>query len=331
MGKKDQNFDLNQETYFDGSAWGILGHIFLGMIMSIFAIFTLGFSLAWWIAKFTRWIKEHTVLNNRRLRFDGNGRQVWGTVVTNVILILITAGLYTWYARKRIIRWEVKHTSFEDYEEYFEDDPIEEVLVLQKETVIINEEVISQTSSTETFSSSTPRMETRVTVTQNHHSQHSSLIMPPRPTFTDEQVSDEPIVTETSSRVVYNETLASESDDRLSDLEDDNNSSERLGEVAKSSLRFGIASLILSIFLLSILGFAFALPAISFGRKTKDYKSGKAGLVLGILVVVGFVVLIIGAIVAAVLLIFVFPEVAQPFWDWLEQTFDFNNPFAAFL
>jgi len=95
---------------FRGSAWGLLGYSMLFTLCLIGSIFTLGYALAWWFNKHTAWRVRNTVINGHSLDFDGKPRQIWGTVVSNALLILITVGLFVFYAQKRMYKWEVKHT-----------------------------------------------------------------------------------------------------------------------------------------------------------------------------------------------------------------------------
>ena len=58
----------NQESYFDGGLLQLIGYNILGILVTVF---TLGICLPWAYCMIYRWETKHTVINGRRLEFDG--------------------------------------------------------------------------------------------------------------------------------------------------------------------------------------------------------------------------------------------------------------------
>lgn len=95
------------ESTFDGSAWGLFGYSILGQL-SLLAFFIPYF---FWYVGITKWITKHSVIDGKRLQFTYNGAYFgilgWG------LFAILTFGLGSWYAQKRIIQWEASHTHLE--------------------------------------------------------------------------------------------------------------------------------------------------------------------------------------------------------------------------
>lgn len=64
----------NQESYFDGGLLQLIGYNILGILVTIF---TLGICLPWAYCMIYRWEAKHTVINGRRLEFDGTAVQLF--------------------------------------------------------------------------------------------------------------------------------------------------------------------------------------------------------------------------------------------------------------
>jgi len=65
----------NARSYFDGNTWQLIGiRLLSGLLTGI----TLGLAYPWAMCMSVRWEVKHTVINGRRLRFTGNGAQLFG-------------------------------------------------------------------------------------------------------------------------------------------------------------------------------------------------------------------------------------------------------------
>jgi len=108
--------DGNQEkSYFDGGFWPLIGWSLLGGLVGTI---TLGIALPWVYCWFARWRTNHTVVDGKRLQFNGKGVSLLGHYILRgwllgIILGPLTLGLYwVYYFCVALKRWETKNTSF---------------------------------------------------------------------------------------------------------------------------------------------------------------------------------------------------------------------------
>lgn len=87
-----------QNSYFDGNMWQLLGwNLLCGLITFI----TLGFGGPWARVLKIRWQTKHTVINGKRLYFNGTAPQLFGKLILwwlllgGIMLILTIAGIVT--------------------------------------------------------------------------------------------------------------------------------------------------------------------------------------------------------------------------------------------
>lgn len=57
-----------------------------------------------------RWYCKHTVIDGRRLSFDGNGLQLFGKRTLILFLTIITLGIYALFSKFAMDKWVAKHT-----------------------------------------------------------------------------------------------------------------------------------------------------------------------------------------------------------------------------
>ena len=60
------------------------------------------------------WETKHTVIEGRRLRFDGTAMQLFGSWIKWLLLCFITLGIYSFWVGIALKKWKVKHTFFAD-------------------------------------------------------------------------------------------------------------------------------------------------------------------------------------------------------------------------
>ncbi len=63
---------------------------------------------------FQSWVCRNTIIDGRRLRFDGTGSQLFGNYIKWLLLTFITFGIYGFWLFNKMTYWRVKHTHFAD-------------------------------------------------------------------------------------------------------------------------------------------------------------------------------------------------------------------------
>jgi len=58
------------------------------------------------------WEVKHTVINGKRLEFDGKATQLFGNWIKWLLLCLITFGIYSFWLSISMKKWVTKHTHF---------------------------------------------------------------------------------------------------------------------------------------------------------------------------------------------------------------------------
>lgn len=101
---------MMQESYFDGGLLQLIGWKLLGGLLTIV---TLGLGFPWAYCMTYRWEAKHTVINGRRLRFNGTGMQLFGNWIKWLLLTLITFGIYAFWLDIKLKKWKIKHTEFD--------------------------------------------------------------------------------------------------------------------------------------------------------------------------------------------------------------------------
>lgn len=95
------------ESKFTG---GLLGLIGVNLLQMLICVFTLGIGAPWAICMKERWIARHTIIDGRRLAFDGTGGQLIGNYIVWFLLTLVTFGIYGFWLSINVKKWVVKHT-----------------------------------------------------------------------------------------------------------------------------------------------------------------------------------------------------------------------------
>lgn len=100
---------MNNESYFDG---GLLELIVWNIICALITIFTLGICFPFAICLLLKWEASHTVIEGKRLKFDGTGMQLFGNWIKWFLLCIITLGIYSFWLVIAMKKWKVMHTKF---------------------------------------------------------------------------------------------------------------------------------------------------------------------------------------------------------------------------
>ena len=106
------NIYVNAEgttSHFDGGlgewiCWNIVG-VFVTAI-------TFGICYPWALCKIYGWKINHTVINGRRLKFNGTGVSLFGNWIKWLLLTIITFGIYSFWLGIKLEQWKVKNTTF---------------------------------------------------------------------------------------------------------------------------------------------------------------------------------------------------------------------------
>ncbi|KAJ49190.1 uncharacterized membrane protein YjgN (DUF898 family) [Clostridium tetanomorphum] len=103
------NTNTVSESYFDGGLLELIAWTLLGALITIF---TLGICYHWALCMVFGWKINHTVVNGRRLKFNGTALGLFGNWVKWFLLTLITLGIYGFWLGIALEKWKVKNTTF---------------------------------------------------------------------------------------------------------------------------------------------------------------------------------------------------------------------------
>ena len=98
------------ESKFTG---GLLGMIGTGILQYLITFFSLGIATPWAVCLKERWYVKHTIIDGRKLTFDGTGGQLFGNYIKWFLLTIITLGIYSFWLNIKMKQWVVKHTHME--------------------------------------------------------------------------------------------------------------------------------------------------------------------------------------------------------------------------
>ena len=81
-----------QSSYFDGKLIQRIGWVLLGALVTIC---TLGICYPLALCWIKKWETKHTVINGKRLYFDGTAVTLFGTWLLCLLLMIVTVGIYS--------------------------------------------------------------------------------------------------------------------------------------------------------------------------------------------------------------------------------------------
>ncbi|MCL2598465.1 MAG: YjgN family protein [Firmicutes bacterium] len=99
----------NEKSKFDG---GLIG--FIGIIIATVVLSALIITIPLAVCVYHNWITKHTVIEGRRLAFDGKAGQLFGNWIKWILLGIITLGIYHLVVPFKMRKWVTKHTHFEE-------------------------------------------------------------------------------------------------------------------------------------------------------------------------------------------------------------------------
>ena len=99
-----------QKSYFDGGLFSLIIHSLFAFLITLF---TLGICYPWGVVHLIRWKTTHTVIDGKRLMFEGTAMGLFGSWIKWLLLIIVTLGIYGFWVNIAMQKWITKHTHFE--------------------------------------------------------------------------------------------------------------------------------------------------------------------------------------------------------------------------
>ena len=119
--------EVRTDSYFDGGLLELIGWRILAFLVTGI---TLGIATPWAKCMLYSWEYKHTVLNGKRLKFEGTGGELFVQYIKWIFFTIITFGFYLLVLPVRKTRWIVENLHFEDEaltndESYFDGNTIQ--------------------------------------------------------------------------------------------------------------------------------------------------------------------------------------------------------------
>ena len=100
---------MENRSYFDGGLLSYVGWIILGGLLTSC---TFGICYPWALCMIYGWKINHTVIEGRRLQFNGTAIGLFGNWIKWLLLIVVTLGIYSFWVHIKLEQWRVKNTTF---------------------------------------------------------------------------------------------------------------------------------------------------------------------------------------------------------------------------
>jgi uncharacterized membrane protein YjgN (DUF898 family) len=99
------------KSSFEGSVFDYVGRKRLGRLITII---TLGIGFYWYKSNVLAWEINNTVIEGRRLKFNGTASGLFGRWIIWWILSIVTFEIYILFIGKALYKWQVENTTFAD-------------------------------------------------------------------------------------------------------------------------------------------------------------------------------------------------------------------------
>lgn len=97
-------------SYFDGGYFAYIGYnIAVGFLTAV----TFGMAFPWLKCWYQKWLASHTVINGKRMSFDGNGGEFFAKYIIWLVLTWFTCGIYGLWMAVEVKKWVTEHSHFE--------------------------------------------------------------------------------------------------------------------------------------------------------------------------------------------------------------------------
>lgn len=100
-----------QNFKFDGKARDFF---FIAIAAFLITVVTLGIAYPWALVLIQSWKTRHTLVEDRRLKFRGEGSALFGKFIIWWFLCILTLGIYTIAIIPRMTKWVTENTDFAD-------------------------------------------------------------------------------------------------------------------------------------------------------------------------------------------------------------------------
>lgn len=98
-------------SYFDGKLRQEIG---ISILSFLIIVVSLGILTPWAVVIRYNWQIKHTVIEGKRLAFDGTALGLFGNWIKWFFLTIITLGIYGFWLNIKIMQWKTSHTYFEE-------------------------------------------------------------------------------------------------------------------------------------------------------------------------------------------------------------------------
>lgn len=102
---EDEEF-VTGESFFDGNTLQLIG---INLLSYLLCLVSLGLLFPFTVCFKLRWINKHTVINRKKLVFDGKALNLFGKYILWCFLTIITFGIYGWWLEIKMLKWQTKN------------------------------------------------------------------------------------------------------------------------------------------------------------------------------------------------------------------------------
>lgn len=106
---KQQTRPRQNDVVFDGGAGSFL---VTGILCFLVTALSAGILYPWALVMKERWVVEHTIVDGRRMRFDGSAIGLFGNWIKWFLLCVVTLGWYSFWVIPAIQKWKAENTHF---------------------------------------------------------------------------------------------------------------------------------------------------------------------------------------------------------------------------
>lgn len=112
MNNENKNIIVGDDgSYFDGGYFAYIGYnIAVAFVTGI----TFGIAHPWMRCWYQKWLASHTVINGKRMTFDGKGGDLFVKYIIWLLLSYVTCGIYYFWMNVALKKWISEHTHFEN-------------------------------------------------------------------------------------------------------------------------------------------------------------------------------------------------------------------------
>jgi|GEM_PF-1277418 len=110
----NDKYFLEGESKFSGN---VIVVSLLSVLWGFLSVITLGIMVPFCVAWKEKYYAERTVYSGKKIKFDGNGAQLFGRWMLWWFLSIITLGIYGFFTANQMKKWVIKHQHIEGEEE----------------------------------------------------------------------------------------------------------------------------------------------------------------------------------------------------------------------